>query len=146
MANSARRSALIGACAGALFVLVSALPAGADARTDPHIRAQPASVMVNHAVSLHGVGFPARTVVRLTECSRTHWIAPQQFCSTGNSRSVRTDHRGAFVTSFVMDLCPKSRPATGPVTARTCYVGEVEPTGVDTLELVGAAKITVTYP
>ena len=146
IANAARRSALIGAGISALLVIATPLVASAAPPAQPHIRARPASVMVNHPVSLRGAGFQANTAVELTECSKTNWIAPQQFCSTGNSRSVRTDHRGAFVVSFVMDLCPKSTPATGPVTERTCYVGEVEPKGVDTLELVGAAKVTVTYP
>ena len=146
MSKICRRLALIGGGICALLVLTSPLAASAGAQTDPHIRAHPGSVMVNHAVSLRGFGFPSNAAVQLTECSRPSWIAPQQVCSTGNSRTVRTDRRGAFVASFVMDLCPKSKPSSGPVTARTCYVGEVKPTGVDTLELVGAVKVTVTYP
>ena len=141
-----RRAALLGAGIAALLVVATPWAASANAVAGPRIVANPNNVMVNSAVSLHGTGFGADTVVQLTECSRTSWIVPQQFCSKGNTRSVRTNRRGAFVTSFTMNLCPQSKPSTGPVTQRTCYVGEIKPSGVDTVQLVGAAKITVTYP
>ena len=32
------------------------------------------------------------------------------------------------------------------MTEETCYIGEPHPRGIDTVALIGAAKITVTYP
>jgi len=31
------------------------------------------------------------------------------------------------------------------VTEETCYIGEPQPNGIDTIGLLGAAKITATY-
>jgi hypothetical protein len=55
-----------------------------------------------------------------------------------------TDARGRFVTFFFVELCPEG--ASGEiVTERTCYIGEPQPRE-DSTALVGAVRITVTYP
>jgi hypothetical protein len=59
---------------------------------------------------------------------------------------VMTGPRGHFSTSFTVALCPREVPPKPPVTRETCYIGEPQITGEDTIGLVGAAKITVTYP
>ena len=52
--------------------------------------------------------------------------------------------KGRFETTFDVGLCPEGEPH-GKLTQRVCYVGELR-LGEDTGELVGAAKLIVTYP
>lgn len=130
--------------AGAVAAMVPAMsvPAQAQAKT-PKIDARPRSVMVNATARLKGSGFPASTVVELTECGHTFWLAPSDPC-IGREQAVTTDRRGRFRATFQVGLCPEGEPGRMP-TERSCYVGELV-SGEDTGSLVGAAKITVSYP
>ncbi len=112
----------------------------------PHIVARPDSVMVNGTTTLTGTGFPAKSKVLLQECGEASWIAPKNPCISTNEVTVTTGAGGGFTTPFKVQLCPRTLPPTPPVTEETCYIGELRPTGIDTLALLGAAKITVTYP
>ena len=126
---------------------VSIAAAGTPVSSTPHIVARPDNVMVNSSIRLIGTGFPADTTIALRECASKGWIVPQNPCDTNNGVSVTTDALGGFKTSFKAELCPRGvQPGSRPVTSDTCYIGEPKPAGIDTIELVGAAKITVTYP
>jgi hypothetical protein len=69
------------------------------------------------------------------ECSATNWIAPQDPCLKSNAISVTTDTTGAFSHRFAVKPCSAALVAT-------CYVGSPIPTGVDTISLAGAARVT----
>ena len=112
----------------------------------PHIVARPNNLMVNATTTLTGTGFPAKSRVSLAECGAASWIAPRDPCDTTNTVTVTTNRAGGFTTPFKVQLCPRTTPPVPPVTEETCYVGEPHPTGVDTIALRGAARITVTYP
>ncbi len=117
--------------------------AGTAKPKPPKIVARPRTLMVNTTATLKGSGFPASTVIELGECGRTFWLAPQNPC-IAEEQAVATDRHGRFRATFEVGLCPEGEPGKMP-TERTCYVGELV-SGEDTGSLVGAAKITVTYP
>jgi hypothetical protein len=99
--------------------------------------------MVNATTTLKGAGFPANSVIELAECGRTFWLAPSYPCLE-HEQAVTTDRHGRFRATFTAGLCPEGEPGKMP-TERTCYIGELV-SGEDTGSLVGAAKITVSYP
>ena len=145
--STSHGGAVVTALAVALTVLLTPVAiAGASAAAVPaRIVARPRSVMVNSATRLSGTGFAPHATLALRECSSTNWIVPQSPCATG-SETVTTDAAGSFKTTFKVSLCPRRTPPPGPVTSETCYIGAPKPAGIDTIELVGAARITVTYP
>src|SRR5262249_32961779 len=106
----------------------------------------PDSVMVNTTTKLVGTGWPANKTIRLQECSRTQWVVTQNPCDTSNAVKVTSDAQGRFVTRFTALLCPATTATPAGDPAETCYIGHSKPNGVDTVKLVGAVKITVTYP
>ena len=118
--------------------------AGAVSATPPHIVAKPDNLMVNTKTTLTGTGFPAKTRLAIQECSTNFWIAPKHPCGTANKITVQTDSHGKFVRQFRVALCGGKR-GPGP-TSQICYIGHPHPRGVDTVTLVGAARVTVTYP
>ena len=126
----------------ALGVLAS--QAGAISSTPPHIVAKPNNLMVNTKTTLTGTGFAANTKLTIEECSTNFWIVPKNPCLSTNKISVLTDGHGHFVRQFRVTVCGGKR---GPEpTSQICYIGEPHPEGIDTIRLLGAAKITVTYP
>ena len=58
---------------------------------------------------------------------------------------MTTNASGGFKAAFTVTLCPDGVRGPEP-TSEICYIGERKPSGVDTVKLVGAAKVTVTYP
>jgi hypothetical protein len=112
--------------------------------TAPHITARPTDVMVNSPVALHGTGFPPAATLRLQECSLKNWIVPEDPCLTTNSVTVTTNSRGGFTTTMKALICPAVTPPV--LTRRTCYIGVPRPSGIDTITLVGAARIVVSWP
>jgi len=135
-------TAAIPAAAASLLLLVVA----AQASTTAHIAVKPRSVMVDKAATLTGSGFAANSSVQLQECGATMWIVPQEPCDTANEITVAVNSAGRFKASIKVLLCPRELPPTLPVTQESCYIGAPQPTGLDTVSLTGAAKITVTYP
>jgi hypothetical protein len=115
-----------------------------ETTTAPHITARPTDVMVNSPVALHGTGFPPAATLRLQECSMKNWIVPENPCLTANSVTVTTNSRGGFTTAMKALICPAITPPVA--TQRTCYIGVPKPSGVDTVTLVGAARIVVSWP
>jgi hypothetical protein len=112
--------------------------------TAPHITARPTDVMVNSPVALHGIGFPPAATLRLQECSLKNWIVPEDPCLNANSVTVTTNSRGEFTTTMKALICPA---VTLPVvTERTCYIGVPRPSGIDTITLLSAARIVVSWP
>jgi len=137
----------------ALVLAVSLVGAGVisgravAATTVPRVIAKPNAAMVNTKSELSGSGFAARAKLTIKECSNTGWVVvAQRPCNSDNAISVVTDAHGRFNRKFKVDVCPHSIPASGPVNQRTCYIGNPQPRGVDTMALVGAVRITVTYP
>lgn len=132
----------------AIIALVAALAAAAPApamgAAAPKIMAKPHKLMVNTTTTLKGRGFPANTTIQLRECGRTFWLAPDYPCLESNATSVLTDAKGRFQTTFQVGLCPEGEATKRP-TQRVCYVGELV-AGEDTGELVGAARLLVSYP
>jgi hypothetical protein len=123
---------------------VLATQAGAVASTPPHIVAKPNNLMINTKTTLTGTGFPAKTKLTIKECPNTGWIVPQNPCVKNNSISVLTDSHGKFTRQFRVELCGGKH---GPEpTSQICYIGDPHPEGIDTISLLGAAKVTVTYP
>jgi len=115
----------------------------AAGRTRPRITAKPANLMVDQSTMLAGSGFPRGTELTLRECASTAWIVPQEPCLEGATVTVKTNAAGRFKTSLKVGVC--AGEVTGP-TERRCYVGEPKPSGIDTVELLGAATILVSYP
>ena len=118
--------------------------AGASSPTAPQIVVKPNNAMINTKVALTGTGFPAGTKLTIKECSAKSWIVPQKRCVANNSVSVRTDRRGRFTSRLEVELCGGKRGSEP--TSQICYIGEPQPRGVDTITLVGAARVVVTYP
>jgi len=118
--------------------------AGAVSATPARIVAKPNNLMANTQTRLTGTGFPAKTKLTIKECATTFWIVPRNPCATNNTISVVTDAHGRFTHQFRAELCGGKH---GPMpTSQICYIGEPHPEGIDTIRLLGAAKITVTYP
>ena len=118
--------------------------AGAVSTTPPHIVARPNNLMVNTKTTLTGTGFPAKTRLVIAECPSTGWVVTANPCVKTNRISVVTDRLGRFTAQFRVALCGGKR---GPEpTSQICYIGNPHPKGIDTIALLGAAKVTVTYP
>ncbi len=132
------------ALAGAATISL-AFAGQATAASTPKIVAHPASVMVNTATKLFGYNFPADSKLTIEECSKTGWIVPQNPCDTTNEIHVTTNSAGSFVHKLTAQVCPGGVTKL-PGFQEICYVGEPKPSGIDTVFLVGAAKITVTGP
>ena len=128
----------------ALVALATATGGSSAGAATPHITAHPTHVMVNSRVSLEGTGFAPATTITLEECSAKEWIAPLSPCLTSNQIRVHTNAKGVFKATMAAEICPAVAPGT--VTQRKCYVGQPIPSGVDTINLVGAAKIVVSWP
>jgi hypothetical protein len=129
---------------GVMAASLVAAPSTAEARSpSPRIVARPDSVMVLMTTRLTGTHFTAGKRITIEECSEKNWIAPQDPCDTTSSVKVKTDATGRFTAVLTAHPCPGS--AT-PGFDQTCYVGEPDPTGIDTIGLVGAKAITVTGP
>jgi hypothetical protein len=134
---------LVLAAGGAIGL--SATSAGATSPAAvPHIRAQPRSVMVDHSIKLIGTNFKPKRSITIEECSETTWIVPQDPCGT-NSIILKTNSQGGFTRSLTVQTCPGGSN-TGPGFSEKCYIGDLRPSGIDVVSLVGAAKITVTGP
>jgi hypothetical protein len=118
--------------------------AGAVTATPPRIVAKPNNLMINTKTLLTGSGFPARTRLTIEECSMTNWVVTANPCDTTNKISVLTDAHGRFTRQFKVELCGGKR---GPEpTSQICYVGDPHPEGIDTIALLGAARVIVSYP
>jgi hypothetical protein len=131
---------------GSLGVL-SIAPAGASVprAASPRIVAHPDSVMVNSSTKLVGTNFKPKSTLTIKECSQSSWSVPLNPCDSTNSIRVRTNHLGQFTSSFTVQTCPGGT-TTSPGFSETCYIGDPMPSGIDVINLVGAAKITVTGP
>jgi hypothetical protein len=142
-----RRHVLGGALAvcaaiGSVSAGVAQAHRGSHAK-QPHISAKPSNLMVNQSTALLGSGFPKHTSITLRECASASWIVPQQPCIEGLAVTVKTNGSGHFSTQFKVGVCEGT--SSGP-TQRTCYIGEPRPSGIDTMQLVGAVTIQVSYP
>lgn len=138
----------VAALAGVTVALVTMAVgvSGASSAASPHIVATPNNVMVNGTVKLVGTHFAPHKKLVLKECGATTWIAPQDPCDKAKIK-VKTNAHGRFSRSFAAALCPRTKPWKGhPVTEERCYVGEIMPSGVDVINLVGHVRIIVTYP
>jgi len=124
--------------------VVGTNPAGASTprAAAAHIVARPNSQMVNRSIKLIGTHFKANSTITIEECSKTAWIVPQDPCDTTNSIVVTTNGSGRFTSSFTVKTCPGGK--TSP--PQTCYIGDPMPSGIDVIDLVGSATITVTGP
>jgi len=148
MERKAFRTGLLG---GAIILMVATplvvlvTPSSALSVSPPTITAAPSNLMINTHTTLTGRNFPPTTTLRLAECSRTNWVVvAQNPCDSNNTLTVTTGARGGFKTTFKAELCPGGT-RVGPTAVR-CFIGVPKPTGVDTVTLVGAVKIVVTYP
>jgi hypothetical protein len=131
--------------AGALVAIAAVVPvAAAHAASGGKLMAHPNSVMVNTDTTILGHGFPAHTMVSLTECGVAFWLAPNDPCNTENVTTVETTAKGNFKTPFQMQLCPEGKHAKQPTTV-ICYVG-VRGFIEDTEMLEPHVKVKVTYP
>jgi hypothetical protein len=124
--------------------LTAAAPAYATGEGSPKIKAKPHRVMVNTPITLKGKHFPPNKTMQILECGKTFWLAPSTPCLEDNATEVTTDAKGRFETTFKAGVCPEAERTKHP-TEVVCYVGEVV-FGEDTGELVGAAKLDVSYP
>jgi len=134
-----------------LALSISSAPAGARTtaapKAHPKIVPTPNDVMVNTQITLTGSGFPPHMRLRIKECSSPAWVVvAQNPCDSANKIWVHTRAHGRFSSPFTAELCPRNSTGSDPVTQETCYVGVPEPSGIDTITLVGAAQVIVTYP
>ncbi len=131
---------------GAIATIIAVAPvavAHAASGTEK-LKAHPKSVMINTDTTIAGHGFAPNTMVTLTECGATFWLAPNDPCNTENAKTVETNAKGRFKTPFEAQLCPEGKHAHQPTTV-ICYIGVksfIEDTGM----LEPAAKVKVTYP
>jgi hypothetical protein len=132
--------------AGALAAIIAIAPAAVAHATSgtETIKAHPKSVMINTDTTIAGHGFPANTMITLTECGATMWLAPNKPCNTENVTTVETNTKGSFKAPFEMKLCPEGQRAHQPTTI-ICYVG-VKYYVEDVGKLEPAAKVKVSYP
>ena len=100
--------------------------------------------MINTDTTIAGSGFAPHTMVTLTECGATLWLAPNEPCNTENATTVETNAKGRFKTPFEAKLCPEGKRAHQPTTV-ICYIG-VKHYVEDVGKLEPAAKVKVTYP
>lgn len=128
---------------GSLALAVGPVRAPVSVAHGPAIVATPAAVMVNGTVRLTGAHFPKAKSVVLDECSAPGWAVPSDPCVSTSSVTLFTTARGTFKTTYTVKLCPGG-PGIG--TSETCYIGEPKPYGVDTIRLLGAVPVTVTWP
>jgi Neocarzinostatin family len=142
------RQFLVGGAAAAMLAtptVAMATPASAVSPRPPKIKAHPDNSMVNTFTTLTGSGFSPNATLRLTECSTTNWaVGAQSPCNANNTVTLTTGATGEFTTKFQADVCPNGK-RVGPTAVR-CYIGVPKPSGIDTMTLEAAAKITVTYP
>lgn len=98
----------------------------------------PSQVLVHpgQVITLDGSGFVPNTRYLIEECSKTSWIAPQDPCVDTNAITVTTGVDGEFTHPFVVQAC-------SPALSSDCFIGAPIPSGVDVVELAGAARITV---
>jgi hypothetical protein len=127
------------------FVIAPAGTALAVSPLPPTIKATPHSVMVNTDTMITGKNFTPGSSVQLTECSATTWVVPKNPCNTDNTVTVTANKKGAFKTSFKVELCPGGKRGKEP-TSEICYIGVPKPSGIDTAGLSPYAKVIVTYP
>ena len=100
----------------------------------------------NQHTNLIGRGFPRFATLRLAECSKTNWVVPAKPCDKDKIRSSSGPMGGArSLTGFKVEACGGARASTKGL-AQVCYIGVPKPSGVDTVRLVGAARIVVTFP
>lgn len=141
------RRHLLGGALAVCAAIGSVSAGGAQAHgshaKQPHISAKPSNLMVNQSTTLLGSGFPKHASITLRECASASWIVPQQPCIEGLAVTVQTNGSGHFSTQFKVGVCEGA--SSGP-TQRTCYIGVPRPSGIDTMELVGAVTIQVSYP
>jgi len=135
-----------GSRAGLLFcalgaALVLAAPAYAMKEM---VRTKPHRAMVGQTVTVKGKALPPNTTIKVAECGKTSWLAPESPCLEENAIEVMTNAKGRFETSFTVGLCPEGEQV-GMRTERRCYVGRLV-TGEDNGELLGASKLMVSYP
>ena len=143
----ARLSAFVAALTliGGAVVGLSSLSAASPPAASPHIVAHPHSVMVNGSTTLIGTNFKARKSITIKECSEKTWIVPQNPCASTNAIVVKTNAQGGFTSSFTVQTCPGGTTSS-PGFSETCYIGDPMPSGIDVINLVAAARITVTGP
>lgn len=145
--RNARRLAALTRTAIACVALAAssgALAATASpAHRQPAIKAKPTNLMVDKSTTLTGSGWPRRAKITLRECASEAWAAPREPCLEEDLETVETNGSGRFSAAFEVGVCDGA--FSGP-TQRTCYIGEPEPSGVDTIELRGAVAIQVSYP
>jgi hypothetical protein len=114
--------------------------------TGPRIVVTPNNAMVDSTVMLKGSGFAAHATLTIEECSVTQWYVLASPCVGTNNVVVVSGAHGGFSAPMTADLCDSGPWPGHPITERRCYVGEPKPNGVDTIGLVGAARLIVTYP
>jgi hypothetical protein len=128
---------------GLLPVAAQAARRGDTGSAKPHIVARPDSVMVNSTTKLTGTHFSASKRITIEECGQTMWVVTANPCNAKSVMKVKTNAKGQFKTAFTVDTC---MPSATPGFSETCYIGELMPSGVDTITLEGAVAITVTGP
>jgi hypothetical protein len=87
-------------------------------------------------ITLDGSGFVRNASHLVEECSRTTWIAPADPCADTNAITVTAGADGGFTHLFVVEACSAALSSD-------CFIGTPIPSGVDVVELAGAARITV---
>jgi hypothetical protein len=147
MTGSVSRRFAVGAVAVAAMTFVM-LPSAAAKQPAPapHITVTPNNVMFDATVTLVGKHFAPNTNLHLRECGAKSWVVTEHACSKGHTK-VKTDNYGGFTTPFDVSICPMIRDWPGhPINERRCFVGDPTPSGVDTINLIGHARVIITYP
>jgi hypothetical protein len=134
-------------CQGMATAVFSPIAGGPNARStsvgvtfvNPRIVPSPSQLIpAGTQIHLAGSGFAPNTRYHVAECSQTSWVVTQNPC-VGPGVDVVTSSAGAFSHGFVVEPC--ATPTASLV--GTCYIGVPQVSGVDTVELVAAARITV---
>jgi hypothetical protein len=126
-------------------------PVAIKAKHHPKIVAKPNHVRVNKSATLTGSGFKPHAKLVLNECAAVAWVVPKQVCNHRNAVHVRTGPHGGFHVKMKVRLCPRGTQPQVRVLEPAgfvvhCFIGVPRIGGVDTENLTGAVRISVTGP
>ncbi len=135
-------------CQGTASAVFSPINGGAKAVdasvsitfVSPQIAANPSrNIPAGTTTTLTGSGFAPNATYRVAECSQTSWTVTQNPCVAANGIDVTTNGAGGFTHAFTVEPCTVPSAST----VETCFIGVPMVSGVDTIELVAPARITV---
>ncbi|MDQ1392868.1 MAG: Neocarzinostatin family [Acidimicrobiaceae bacterium] len=135
-------------CQGTASAVFSPINGGAKAVdasvsitfVSPQIAANPSrNIPAGTVTTLTGSGFAPNATYHVAECSQTGWMVTQNPCVAANAIDVTTNGAGGFTHPLTVEPCTVPSAST----IETCFIGVPMVSGIDTIQLVAPARITV---